>query len=716
MISAHEAPKPSLASELLGSPKQDLRLRVQSPQQPPRILRVRTTKCTVGSATGCAVRVPEPRVAPVQCMLLRGARGNFVRWLGQDADSRHAFADSALKLGDRLQVGSVELHVLGPQTSASSRSGIGGEDGFADAVAKSAVEAIESRMQRLEKQLSQLHGQSAQNASPDLRKTVERLNGELDDERERHRGERELLRAERQRLTREVDEQTKQLVSLQEQIVESQSFAERCRQDGDGRVEALRTEIQQLAQLREDDARQHEDSRALWRAAKAEFEAELSANTVRLEQLERQLEDSQQQQTADAARREEFESQIKDLTDSLTRVSEQLAVEREEFENQHTEWSERRQELETKLADIETELAGAKAELTHSEQFSADLNTHAAEQEQWEQERQALSRQLSDVEQTRLRQESDAAQLNTRCTEFQTRIRELERQIENLRLAAESESLGERPSAEELEDTEARHQREREEWLAERKWFEEELDAQKRLVEQQQDEVNAIEQTSFEESQQWDEERRKIAQKLDQFQRRPQASAVPGLRPAEDQARGESIKEVEAQPGQQPPAAAPQGDSLSEDARPLAADPTGPDHIGLEPAEVADAADKDPAETPEELPDSVSFRESSAAPPVSTAEVLARLGQQGSWQDEEEEKAQARSPLAANPIQPRQTVLPSTSRQNEPSPATGSGDDDETIEDYMNRLLARVRGNDEPTPVASPEENVERRPITEATW
>ena len=207
MTPSHKASKLSPDSELLGIPKKDLRLRVRGPQQPVRILRVRASKCTVGSAPDCVLRIPEPQVQPLQCMLLRGARGNFVRWLNTETSPRHAFRDSALQHGDRLQVGSFELEVLdAPTTTSSVSPTTRAEDAVAAPLATmTSVEVIESRMQRLEEQLAQLHRQSGQDESDNLRKTVDRLASELDNERERHRRERENLFSERQRLSSELD-------------------------------------------------------------------------------------------------------------------------------------------------------------------------------------------------------------------------------------------------------------------------------------------------------------------------------------------------------------------------------------------------------------------------------------------------------------------------------------------------------------------------------
>ena len=215
----------------------------------------------------------------------------------------------------------------------------------------------------------------------------------------------------------------------------------------------MRAEFAQLTRLRKDDARQHEDDRAHWLAAKAELEAEMLANGERLQDLERQLEDSRQQHAADAGQRVHFESQIKDLTDSLGHLTEQLDTEREEFKSQRHEWSERREQLAAKLVEIETKLATTENELSNTEQLADRVKDHAAERERWEQERQELARQLADAEQTRLRQETDVEILNVRCTEFQTRVRELENQLEELKQKADAESQVEVPSPDELQKT-----------------------------------------------------------------------------------------------------------------------------------------------------------------------------------------------------------------------------------------------------------------------
>ena len=46
------------------------------------IVELASRRCLVGSAPSCDVRVNEPGVAPIECLIFHGAKNNVVRWLG----------------------------------------------------------------------------------------------------------------------------------------------------------------------------------------------------------------------------------------------------------------------------------------------------------------------------------------------------------------------------------------------------------------------------------------------------------------------------------------------------------------------------------------------------------------------------------------------------------------------------------------------------------
>src|SRR5438270_13481664 len=88
-------------------------LRVRAGRQEPRLVRIRSPKCTVGSAPGCTLRLRGAGVGRLQCWILRGPTASIVRRLHGPATLNGArFEEAALKVGDRLQVGRVELEIV----------------------------------------------------------------------------------------------------------------------------------------------------------------------------------------------------------------------------------------------------------------------------------------------------------------------------------------------------------------------------------------------------------------------------------------------------------------------------------------------------------------------------------------------------------------------------------------------------------------------------
>jgi len=111
--------QPPAKNSLLGTQPGALVLRVRGPQQGGRLLRLRSTKCTIGASPDCTLRLRSRGVRPVHCLILRGTAGTFVRrWSAGTYLNDAAFTESPLQPGDRLHIGPVELEVL--QTGAET--------------------------------------------------------------------------------------------------------------------------------------------------------------------------------------------------------------------------------------------------------------------------------------------------------------------------------------------------------------------------------------------------------------------------------------------------------------------------------------------------------------------------------------------------------------------------------------------------------------------
>ena len=99
------------ASQFLASTG-SLALQVSGPGRPSRLVRIRSAKCTVGSAPGCTLRLRADGVGAMHCWILRGDAGTVIRRLNGVATLNGAHFDEALlNVGDRVTLGSVEFVV-----------------------------------------------------------------------------------------------------------------------------------------------------------------------------------------------------------------------------------------------------------------------------------------------------------------------------------------------------------------------------------------------------------------------------------------------------------------------------------------------------------------------------------------------------------------------------------------------------------------------------
>lgn len=91
----------------------ELALRVRGREHDGKLIRLRSPKCTIGSAPGCTLRLRGAGVAPLHCWVLRGQSGTIIRRLHGPLNlNGGACQESPLSPGDRLRVGSVELEVV----------------------------------------------------------------------------------------------------------------------------------------------------------------------------------------------------------------------------------------------------------------------------------------------------------------------------------------------------------------------------------------------------------------------------------------------------------------------------------------------------------------------------------------------------------------------------------------------------------------------------
>jgi hypothetical protein len=112
---------PSSRSHLLGEPVGDLVFKMRGGEHHGRIVRLRSLKCTIGSSADCTLRLCAPGVRGLHCLVIRGEAGAVVRrWSPDTQLNGRTFDDALLKVGDRLQIGPIELELLESEPSETN--------------------------------------------------------------------------------------------------------------------------------------------------------------------------------------------------------------------------------------------------------------------------------------------------------------------------------------------------------------------------------------------------------------------------------------------------------------------------------------------------------------------------------------------------------------------------------------------------------------------
>ncbi|MCE9525052.1 MAG: FHA domain-containing protein, partial [Planctomycetales bacterium] len=119
---ATQYPSSATESRLLGAPSGELRFRVQGGEHHGRTLRITSSKCSIGSARGCTLRLRGESIEPLHCLILTGKNGTIVRRNSHRTYLNGGpFEDAAVKIGDILRLGPVELAVVAcPQAACPS--------------------------------------------------------------------------------------------------------------------------------------------------------------------------------------------------------------------------------------------------------------------------------------------------------------------------------------------------------------------------------------------------------------------------------------------------------------------------------------------------------------------------------------------------------------------------------------------------------------------
>lgn len=102
----------SVNDSVLGPPAGALELRIRGGSRDGHVIRLQSSKCTLGASGSCSLQFRRQGVHPIHCLILRGRGGAVIRrWSPDTWLNGKLFDDAVLKNGDQLTIGPVEFDV-----------------------------------------------------------------------------------------------------------------------------------------------------------------------------------------------------------------------------------------------------------------------------------------------------------------------------------------------------------------------------------------------------------------------------------------------------------------------------------------------------------------------------------------------------------------------------------------------------------------------------
>ena len=318
------------SSLVQGRPAGDLWLRVVGTSRADQVVRLSAPKCTIGSASGCTLRLRALGVRPIECLILRGAHGTVVRaCVAGTRLNGECFRDARLTAGDRLKFGPIELEVLAGDGDDSGDRGNDGDGAAEPPLAErsaNVTQVMDSRSHRPLEPFDLATAQRQRDQARQARRRALRLVEQL----RKLRGESTWLREQIELAAGSVaaareSEQARlqsehELARLREELAAERAIERDGRQEAE---EELRLAQQMLEQQRE-----------AWQARTVSHDAELSARQLR-------------HQDELAARYEATLGEIE--------------RKRADWTNEHQQWTLWKQEEEQRLADLQATLDAERA-------------------------------------------------------------------------------------------------------------------------------------------------------------------------------------------------------------------------------------------------------------------------------------------------------------------------------------------------------------------
>ncbi len=123
----------NLGPDLRGTVDDVLELHVTTPGLPPRIARVADRTISLGAGPRCTVQLLAPGLRPMHCLITRTDTGLSVRrWANNTLLNGRSFSEAPLACGDRLSIGDCLVEIHSPASN----------EGFAESIAEQVEEPI----------------------------------------------------------------------------------------------------------------------------------------------------------------------------------------------------------------------------------------------------------------------------------------------------------------------------------------------------------------------------------------------------------------------------------------------------------------------------------------------------------------------------------------------------------------------------------------------
>jgi hypothetical protein len=374
-----------------------------------RVVEILPGKTIIGSSPRCNVRIQQPGVQPVHCLIVDGPEGLTVRsWARDTRLNGVSFVESPLGSGDCLSIGPVELEVINPQAPAAVAPA-------AAPAAKSPVHETADRSQINE------DGKLARNRSRKLLATLRRerlMQGELRHQISELEQVIRYVAAERDSAGNKLENTMLELATVQQKLIEIDMRGEEHAQLLD-RNQALSVEIASLTtrlnELTREQDRAAKDRQQVLKdiaALNEKHHQQLDENS-RLQDLVHEL---TSQQSDVCGERGEFHRlnerfQAERLAVSAERASladdrAALVVERDELQTRNDQLQTSLTRLQEEKSAIATDHAAAAGQRDKFERENDELQTRVAGLAD-ENSRLIAAKQALADEQSRLQNENE---------------------------------------------------------------------------------------------------------------------------------------------------------------------------------------------------------------------------------------------------------------------------------------------------------------------